>query len=211
MAEEETRSARGRFGVSRDQWLAAALDVLERGGAEAVRVQSLAAILGVSKSGFYFHFADRDALMAAMLAHWADLERKPLDTLDTRDGAPPDAVADAPPVAPPIAPAIAPADALRRMAEIVDRDDLSRYDAAIRQWAKQDADVADLYAAKMQRRLDIARGLFRALGFEGTACEMRARTFVGFVSAERELFRDQSAAERSRLREARLRMLLSHH
>ena len=188
--DDGSKSVRGRFGVSREKWLAAALDALENGGLDAVRVKRLAETIGVNKSGFYFHFANRDGLMAAMLDYWAGLEQKPLEGFKGN-------------------PLDAPEDALRKMAEIVDRDNLARHDAAIRLWANDDEHVARVYELKMHRRLEIVRSLFGALGFDGLSCEMRARTYVGFVSTERDLFRDQSPSDRAKLREARLQLLLS--
>lgn len=48
--------------------ITAALSVVEQGGAEAVSLRELAAALGVSRAAPYRHFADRDALMAAVAA-----------------------------------------------------------------------------------------------------------------------------------------------
>ena len=53
--------------VSKDQWLAAALEELEKGGIEAVRVERLARILNVARSGFYWHFKNRDDLYRHLL------------------------------------------------------------------------------------------------------------------------------------------------
>jgi AcrR family transcriptional regulator len=56
--------------LAADTWIAAALDALGAGGIEAVRVEPLAASLSVTKGSFYGHFADRQALVEAMLAAW---------------------------------------------------------------------------------------------------------------------------------------------
>ena len=40
------------------------------GGPDAVRIEALAAYLGVSKGGFYWHFTDRQALLTEMLDSW---------------------------------------------------------------------------------------------------------------------------------------------
>ena len=62
--------ARRRGRVSKAEWLAAALDELERGGIDAVRVERLAKILKVAKSGFYWHFQDRRDLQRELLGYW---------------------------------------------------------------------------------------------------------------------------------------------
>ncbi len=51
-------------------WTRAALDALARGGLAAVAVEPLAKELGTTKGSFYWHFADRDALIAAALERW---------------------------------------------------------------------------------------------------------------------------------------------
>ena len=52
----------------REPWIAAALECIAEGGIDAVRVEVLARDLGVTKGGFYWHFADREALLAAVTA-----------------------------------------------------------------------------------------------------------------------------------------------
>jgi AcrR family transcriptional regulator len=51
-------------------WTRAALDLLGDQGIDGVRVELLAKKLGVTKGSFYWHFENRDALHAAMLADW---------------------------------------------------------------------------------------------------------------------------------------------
>src|SRR5262249_30871290 len=47
-----------------------ALDALAENGLAGVAVEPLARRLGVTKGSFYWHFADREALLAAALTHW---------------------------------------------------------------------------------------------------------------------------------------------
>lgn len=60
--------------LSADDWTAAALTALGRGGLSAVAVEPLAAALGATKGSFYWHFADREALVGAALARWEQEE-----------------------------------------------------------------------------------------------------------------------------------------
>src|SRR2546430_17000373 len=53
-------------------WIAAAFDALAEGGIDTVRVEPLAKVLAITKGSFYWHFADRRALIDAMLASWAE-------------------------------------------------------------------------------------------------------------------------------------------
>lgn len=56
--------------LSREHWIEAALDALGEGGVAAVAVEPLAARLGVTKGSFYWHFQDRNELLAAALEEW---------------------------------------------------------------------------------------------------------------------------------------------
>lgn len=56
--------------VTREGWAAAALRALRTGGPSAVRVEALARTLGVSKGSFYWHFADRRALLETAIDAW---------------------------------------------------------------------------------------------------------------------------------------------
>ena len=53
-------------------WVAAGLAELARGGVDGVRIEVLAERLGVTKGGFYRRFKDRRALLNAMLESWRD-------------------------------------------------------------------------------------------------------------------------------------------
>ncbi len=57
-------------GPSRQDWVVAGLHTLAENGIDAVRVERLAKALGVSKGPFYWRFADRAELLAAMMEFW---------------------------------------------------------------------------------------------------------------------------------------------
>jgi AcrR family transcriptional regulator len=56
--------------LSRQSWVQAALDAIAEGGLAAIAVAPLAKQLGATKGSFYWHFANRDALVEAALADW---------------------------------------------------------------------------------------------------------------------------------------------
>jgi AcrR family transcriptional regulator len=56
--------------LSKQDWLLAALTALARGGVGAVAVEPLARRLGVTRGSFYWHFADRNALLHEALEWW---------------------------------------------------------------------------------------------------------------------------------------------
>lgn len=56
--------------LRREDWIEAALETIALGGLGAVRVEPLAARLGVTKGSFYSHFSSRDELIGAALESW---------------------------------------------------------------------------------------------------------------------------------------------
>lgn len=59
-----------RQSLTAEHWAEAALDVIASGGIEAVAVEPLARTLGVTKGSFYWHYTNRDALVARALEVW---------------------------------------------------------------------------------------------------------------------------------------------
>jgi AcrR family transcriptional regulator len=56
--------------LTKTDWTDAALEALARDGLGGVAVEPLARALGTTKGSFYWHFADRAALIAATLDRW---------------------------------------------------------------------------------------------------------------------------------------------
>lgn len=54
----------------RSRWIEEGLRALATGGPDAVRIESLAQALGVTRGGFYWHFEGRRALLEEMLDAW---------------------------------------------------------------------------------------------------------------------------------------------
>jgi AcrR family transcriptional regulator len=59
-----------RTRLSRQVWVQAALEAIAEGGLAAVAVVPLARQLGATKGSFYWHFANREALVEAALSEW---------------------------------------------------------------------------------------------------------------------------------------------
>ena len=64
--------AQARARLTSEIWATAALEAIGEGGLGAVAVEPLAARLGTTKGSFYWHFPNRDALVAAALAKWEE-------------------------------------------------------------------------------------------------------------------------------------------
>jgi len=85
MATRKTGAPGDRLSAA--DWEAAALDALAESGLGGVAVEPLARRLGVTKGSFYWHFADREALLKAALSRWeeAHTERVIAAVSDVRD------------------------------------------------------------------------------------------------------------------------------
>jgi AcrR family transcriptional regulator len=74
---ETARRGRGHARLSAADWERGALEMISEQGVAALAVEALARRLGVTKGRFYWHFRNREALLAAALARWeADDERE---------------------------------------------------------------------------------------------------------------------------------------
>jgi AcrR family transcriptional regulator len=75
MEKRRTKTATSRKAeqpktLGAEAWVAEAWRALSELGVEGVRVEPLAARLGVTKGSFYWHFEDRAALLSALLDDW---------------------------------------------------------------------------------------------------------------------------------------------
>ena len=86
MDKAPRKGAKPRLG--REAWEDAALAAIARGGLASVAVEPLAVALGTTKGSFYWHFADREALITAALERW---ERRETVDVIARVGRIPDA------------------------------------------------------------------------------------------------------------------------
>jgi AcrR family transcriptional regulator len=143
---------RGRLG--RDDWARAALAALASGGLAAVVVEALADRLGTTKGSFYWHFADREALIAAALELW---ERE--QTAEVIEG-----LREIPD----------PAERLRRLFELAFGGDVG---GAISVALYSDAGnhlVGPVLERVSRRRVEFLTGVFAELGFPRATARHRA-------------------------------------
>ncbi|MGN8551283.1 UNVERIFIED_CONTAM: TetR family transcriptional regulator [Microbacterium sp. SLM126] len=64
--------------LTREDWIAAAYERFSADGITAVAVEPVARAVGATKGSFYWHFADRRALVDAVLERWRELETEHL-------------------------------------------------------------------------------------------------------------------------------------
>ena len=138
-------------------WIGAALDVLATDGLDAVRVEPLAKALHVTKGSFYWHFADRRALIDAMLSQWANGRIAAIREQAPREGDP--------------------APALRQLADLYTRRSNARglaIELAIRSLARNDEMAARAVQAVDAERLQLVAALFERLGWAQREASARA-------------------------------------
>ncbi len=117
---------------------------LAAGGPDAVRVETLAQALGVTKGGFYWHFDDRRALLEEMLDAWEQtvidevIERVESEGGDAR----------------------AKLGRLFLLASEYSSGGLVAVELAVRDWARRDETVAKRLRRVDNRRMDYMRSLF---------------------------------------------------
>jgi AcrR family transcriptional regulator len=138
----------------RTQWIDAGFRALLREGVEGVRVERLAAGLGKTKGSFYWHFADRAALLDALLDAWrARATQAVITQVEARGG---DARAR-----------------LTTLLEITMSAD-GRLERAMRDWARGDAAVSRAMASVDRKRLRYVADLLVAAGVAPEAARLRA-------------------------------------
>jgi AcrR family transcriptional regulator len=146
-------SARPRLAPG--DWVAAALAAIAEGGLAAVAIEPLAARLHATKGSFYWHFANREALLAAALARWE--EQTPTEVAARARAAAPD-----------------PAGQLRLLiTEVARIAETDRVGLALVASAAQPAVAATLDRVS-RRRLAILVTLFGELGLRPATARRRA-------------------------------------
>ncbi len=146
--------------------------LLSEGGGELVSMGALATSLGVSKGGFYWHFADRQALLDEMLDGW---EKAVVDDVIAHVESQP---AD-------------PREKLQQLFELAPSVDFG-VELALRDWARRDAAAAARIRRIDDGRMRYLRSLFGQLGVDDDDAEARSLVvfslFIGsyFIAAKHE-------------------------
>jgi AcrR family transcriptional regulator len=174
----------------RNSWIDQGLKALAAGGPGEVRIEPLARSLGVTKGGFYWHFADRDALLEEMLDAW---ERRGVDdVIDRVEGGGGDARAK-----------------LRLLFALAGGGgDLLRAELAVRDWARRDRSAARRLRRVDNRRMEYMRSLFGEFCSSPDEVEVRcmlvASLYIGSRLIAADVHGDRSRADVMKLTMARL-------
>lgn len=151
--------------LTREDWILAAFRALTKGGPQMLKAESLARDLAVSKGSFYWHFKNVDDLKQAMIAHWRQVATAGIIAEITRTGQ-------------------APRAALSRLLalSVVPRDAPfggPATEAAIRDWARFEAFVAEAVTEVDRQRVQFVTGLMAQYGLPASEAAQKARLLYG--------------------------------
>jgi len=166
------------------------LRALAAGGPDAVRVEVLAHALGVTKGGFYGHFADRNALLDEMLDAWERMSiDEVLERVERKGG---DARAR-----------------VRLAGALTFSRELLPVDLAIRDWARRDQAVAERLRRVDNRRMDYLRLLFGAICSDQDEAEARSTLAFSLVIGHHFMAADHGARSHADVLELAARWLMA--
>lgn len=154
---------------SEDLWLDAAYDMAIKSGVESVKVMPLAKKLGMSRTSFYWHFEDREALLTALIKRW---RAKNTGNLIARTKIYAQSITEA----------------VLNLFDCWINPELfdSRLDFVIRNWAQQSAELKQILEQADRERTDAIRAMFLRFGFDEQQADIRAHTVyytqIGYIS-----------------------------
>ncbi len=156
---------------SPDLWLQAAHDLLVESGVDAVRIQPLAKRLNIARTSFYWHFKDRETLLAALADRWSARTTTGL-------------------IAACAAYAESKTEAMLNVISCFLDDSAfdSRLEFAIRSWALQDGSIMARLHAEDTIRIAALIDLYHRWGYTTVDADTRARavylTQIGYISTQ---------------------------
>jgi AcrR family transcriptional regulator len=173
----------------RSKWIEEGLRALSAGGPDAVRVDSLAKSLGVTRGGFYWHFENRAALLEEMLDAWERIAIDEAIAWVEEEGG------DA-------------REKLRNLFSLAASSrDLLKIDLAVRDWSRRDDAVANRLRRVDNRRMDYMRSLFGAFCPDEDEVEVRCLFAFSLFVGSHFIRADNGSRSRRELLELALRRL----
>jgi AcrR family transcriptional regulator len=173
----------------RSTWIDAGLQALAAGGPDAVRVDLLAKTFGVTRGGFYWHFASRQVFLDALLDTW---ERASIDDVLRRveeEGG--DAKAK-----------------VRKAGMLTFSRELLPIDLAVRTWARRDRSVAERLRRVDNRRMQYLRALIGTFSDDPDDVEARAMLAFSLVIGSHFIAADHEGRSRAQVLNLATRRLL---
>lgn len=152
------KMATPRTQLDRGHWIEGAIEVLAREGVAGLRVEVLAKRCGVTKGSFYWHFKDRQDLLAAVLEHWREGRIRDIEKITT----------------------VSPGHEREQLHFAIKVYGTSRnrkgvsIELAVRDWARHDPQAAAVVEAVDLYRLECTRKLFVAAGMSDAEAKSRS-------------------------------------
>ena len=176
----------------RKMWIEAGLKEIGRSGVEGVRVEVLAAHLGITKGGFYRRFKDRRALLDALLNTW---QRGRIAAIEKQTE-------------------LAGKRAGERLKSIIQlyserlNPEAMAIELAVRQWARSDAVASAAVESVDAARLSNVAQLYRRLGWSAEEARARAVLFYAFIFGQSLIFLGPSSRKRASMTAACANILI---
>jgi AcrR family transcriptional regulator len=170
--------------LTREDWIEAATKRLILRSIDAVRVESLATELKVSRGSFYWHFKSRGELLDAILAHWRDRQTRRINERIREDRT------------------LSPEERVVRLRSLPARtkstEDAASLELAIRAWARRDRNARRCVEEVDRDRIAIVRELLSDVNLPAQEAETLAFVSYAYTIGEsliRELMSDQQIAK----------------
>jgi AcrR family transcriptional regulator len=192
IARTGQRAAEPRPSLTPEQWVDAATELLSDNGIDAVRVDVVAKILKVTRGSFYWHFKDRNDLLARLLEAWRIATTDQIiERFEQHRGDPRELVKDL--------------LSLPFRGRAAAR--AARIELAIRAWARREDLARRAVDDVDSRRISYIAQCFSSLGFSLVEARQRAFLLYAYEVAESILFRQGNDAQK-RERNALMQQLL---
>lgn len=158
-----------RTPLTPEDWLRTAEDVLVDKSVDGIRVDVLAKTMQVTRGSFYWHFADRDDLLARLLERWRQRQTERVIAAHARQG-------------------IAAQDVVGDLVRLPSRSAAAQrggaIELAIRAWARRDERARRVVDEVDALRLQYMAQVFAQLGLDAATARHRAFLLYGYMQAE---------------------------
>lgn len=164
-------SRKSKSQLTAGDWIKAAFRALSTGGVQAIRAEAIARDINTTKGSFYWHFRDVPALKAAMLDHWRHHATEEIIAANTGEATDPETRLH------------------HLIAQVTDGRGTAyggvRTEAAMREWARVDRDVAKAVREVDQRRLAHLQSIASDLGYDEDGSAKAAQLlYAGLIGLE---------------------------
>lgn len=185
--------ASARHSLTREDWIEAAMRVLEAKSVDAVRIETLAQTLAVTRGSFYWHFRSRNALLEAMLTAWRNAATEQvIDRFERRK--------------------TSPTEQIHELLSLPFRGQSAKRAAAtelaMRAWARRDVMARKVVDEVDATRLSYIAQCFSALGLDLAEARLRAFALYAYEVSESLLSAQGSDLQKRERRAFMARVLL---